>query len=130
MLVHPCSGGMGAVGLPGDWSSASRFIRAAFVKCNAVYAGDPAADTAQFFHMLDAVSMPKGAVLVPYEGKETPEITVYSSCCNTDRGIYYYCTYDNSRIWAVDMHKEDLNGSTLIAYPLMAENEIPCQNEK
>ncbi len=47
------------------------------------------------------------------------EITIYSSCCNQDKGIYYYRTYDNSEIVAVDMHREDLDGETLAAYDLV-----------
>lgn len=121
------SRGMGAMGLPGDASSMSRFVRATFVKLNSVSGESEKESVNQFFHILKSVEMQRGCVELE---KNVYEITVYSSCCNTDRGIYYYCTYDNSRVWAVDMHKEDLNGSTLIAYPLMAENEIPCQNEK
>ena len=121
------SRGMGAMGLPGDASSMSRFVRATFVKMNSVSGESEKESVNQFFHILKSVEMQRGCVELE---KNVYEITVYSSCCNTDRGIYYYCTYDNSRVCAVDMHKEDLNGSTLIAYPLMAENEIPCQNEK
>ena len=56
------------------------------------------------------------------------EITVYSSCCNTDKGIYYYKTYDNSQITAVDMFREDLESSEVIAYPLAKSMKIACQN--
>ena len=56
------------------------------------------------------------------------EYTVYSSCCNMDRGIYYYTTYENSRITAVDMHRADLDGKTPSAYPLQRELTIHFQN--
>ncbi len=56
------------------------------------------------------------------------EITIYSSCCNTDTGVYYYTTYENSRITAVDMHREDLDGRALIDYPLTHEQQILRQN--
>ena len=101
---------MGAVGLPGDWSSASRFVRAAFVRGNAVPEETPEGNAAQFFHMLDAVAMPKGAVLVQ-DGK--PDYTVYSCCCDTLRGIYYCKTYENNRITAIHLHGADLNGGAL-----------------
>ena len=51
-----------------------------------------------------------------------------NSCCNTDKGIYYYTTYENSGICAVDMHREDLNGNQLISYPLVKEPSIEYQN--
>lgn len=119
------SRGMGAVGLPGDASSASRFVKAAFVKMNSVSGDSEGESVSQFFHILKAVEMQRGCVQL---GKDIYEITVYSSCCNTDRGIYYYTTYDNGSICAVDMHKEDLQGSTLTSYPLKKEQDIEYQN--
>lgn len=118
------SNGMGALGLPGDWSSSSRFIRAVFARMNAACGSNERASVSQFFHILDAVSMPRGCVLV--NGK--PEITVYASCCNADTGVYYYVTYENRQITAVNMHKEALNGSGLIAYPLITRQQIHVQN--
>ena len=61
-------------------------------------------------------------------GKELYEITNYSSCCNMDKGIYYYTTYENSQICAVDMHKENLDGSKLIAYPMDKELKVDFKN--
>ena len=60
--------------------------------------------------------------------KEIYEKTVYSSCCNTDKGIYYYTTYENSQITAVDMRKEDLDGQELISYELVKTQQINYQN--
>lgn len=111
--AHP-SGGMGAVGLPGDWSSASRFVRAAYVLHHAQCEDTEDACVAQFFHMLDAVAMPGGSVLV--DGK--PDVTVYSCCCNADTGVYYYVTCENRAITAVSMRSHDLDGSVPVFYPL------------
>lgn len=119
------SRGMGAIGLPGDTSSMSRFVRAIFVKMNSVSGSDENESVSQFFHILKSVEMPRGSVKL---GEGIYDITIYSSCCNTDRGIYYYTTYDNSRICAVDMHKEDLQGSELMKYPLKKEQSIQNQN--
>ncbi len=119
------SRGMGAMGLPGDASSMSRFVRAAFIKMNSVSGASEQESVSQFFHILKSVEMQRGCVKV---GEEQYAITVYSSCCNTNRGIYYYSTYDNSRICAVDMHKEDLQGNNLINYPLKTQPEVNYQN--
>ena len=56
------------------------------------------------------------------------EITIYTSCCNVNKGIYYYTTYDNHQITAVDMHKENLDSNVLIRYPLIKEEQIRTQN--
>lgn len=119
------SSGMGAMGLPGDCSSMSRFVRAAFVKMNSVSGDSEEESVSQFFHILKSVEMQRGCVELE---KDLYEITVYSSCCNTDRGIYYYTTYENSGVSAVDMHREDLNGNKLTSYPLVKEPSILYQN--
>ncbi len=103
--------GMGAMFLPGDYSSASRFVKASFVKMNSVSGDGEKESVSQFFHILRSVEMPRGLVKAG-EGKY--EMTVYSCCCNTDKGIYYYTTYDNSEIKAVHMNDEQLMGCELI----------------
>ena len=101
--------GMGAMGLPGDYSSASRFVRALFVKENSASERNEKSNVNQFFHILNSVAMPKGCV----RSAEGFEYTRYSSCCNADSGIYYYTTYDELKIRAIDMHDADLNQSNL-----------------
>ena len=56
------------------------------------------------------------------------EITLYTSCCNTDKGIYYYTTYNNHQISAVDMHRENLDGEKLVQYTAIKEEQILMQN--
>lgn len=97
--------GMGGIGLPGDCSSASRFIRAGFMKYNSVSGSGEMESVNQFFHILGNVEFVRGSVCVK-EGMY--DITVYSSCCNLDKGIYYYTTYENREIIGVDLYQEDL----------------------
>ena len=115
------SRGMGGMGLPGDLSSQSRFIRAAFTKLNSRSEDTELASVSQFFHILESVSQPRGCCMVS-EGEY--EVTLYSSCCNLDKGIYYYNTYDNHRICAVDMYREDLESSRLARYPITGKESI------
>ncbi len=120
--LTPYSNGMGAIGLPGDFSSASRFIKAAFVKENSVTETD---GVNQFFHILSSVSMPRGSIVMD-DGRY--EITRYSSCCDTQNAIYYYTTYANSRITAIDMKKLLLQSEQLITYPLRESMDIYFEN--
>lgn len=119
------SRGMGAMGLPGDLSSQSRFVRAAFTKENAVTTGSPDDSVNQCFHILGAASQQRGCCRLE---KDVYEITIYSSCCDTTRGIYYYTTYGNRRISAVDMYRENLDGDKLITYPLVRDQDVYLQN--
>ena len=123
--LNKYSRGMGAIGLPGDLSSQSRFVRASFVKMNSVSAEGENESVSQFFHILNSVDQQRGCCQLE-DGKY--EITIYTSCCNASKGIYYYTTYDNHQITAVDMHKEDLNMNKLIRYPLIKEEQIKSQN--
>jgi len=115
------SRGMGAIGMPGDLSSVSRFVRAAFAKLNSVSGESEDESVSQFFHILGAVEQQRGLVKM---GDDKYEITIYSSCCNTDKGIYYYKTYDNWQIIAIDMYKEELEGASIIKYPLNSNKFI------
>ena len=119
------SRGLGALGLPGDLSSQSRFVRAAFVRMNAKSGSSEAESVGQFFHILHAVEQQRGCCELD-GGKY--EITLYTSCCNADRGIYYYTTYGNHQITAVDMHRENLDGDRLVRYPLVQGEQIALQN--
>ena len=56
------------------------------------------------------------------------EVTIYTSCCNGDKGIYYYTTYGNHQITAIDMRKEDLDGEELLRYPVIEGERIFMQN--
>ena len=123
--LRPYSRGMGALGLPGDLSSQSRFVRAAFTRLNSRSGSTELESVSQFFHILGSVSQTRGCC---HLGNGEYEITRYSACCNADKGIYYYTTYDNHQITAVNMHRADLDGSYLMRYPLVTGEQILAQN--
>ena len=125
LSLNAYSRGMGAMGLPGDLSSQSRFIRVAFVKMNSISGDSESESVSQFFHILNSVDQQRGCCDV---GEEKYEITLYTCCCNADKGIYYYTTYDNHQITAVDMHHEDLDGTEPACYPLICGEQIRMQN--
>ncbi len=125
LALETYSRGMGALGLPGDLSSVSRFVRAAFIGMNSVSGESESESISQFFHILTSVEQQRG--VVPMEDG-TYEITLYSSCCNTDKGIYYYTTYENRQLTAIDMGKENLNSVTLTLYPLITTQQVRFQN--
>ena len=125
LQLQSYSRGMGALGLPGDLSSASRFAKVAFTKMNSKSGDSEAESISQFFHILGSVDQQRGCCEVA-DGKY--EITLYTSCCNADKGIYYYTTYDNHQITGVDMHHCDLDGSELFRYPLVQGEQIHWMN--
>lgn len=122
-LTADCRG-LGAFGMPGDWSSPSRFIKTAFLRQNAVCGESESESISEFFHILGAVAHPRGCVRLG----DKYEITVYASCCNATRGIYYYQTVENSQITAIDMHRTDLDSRKIRVYPLVTGQQINWQN--
>lgn len=117
--LSPFGRGVGAIGLPGDFTPPARYVRAAFLKCNSVCGEDESSRISQLFHVLDNVAMPRGSVLTA-DGRE--ELTAYS-CCMSE-GVYYYKTYVNSRICAVDMRRESIDRTELIVYPISEKQDI------
>lgn len=111
--VNNYSLGLGALGLPGDFSSQSRFVKAAFVKLKALKGSGDRENINQFFHILSSVAMPKGCVKLP-DGQY--EYTRYSSCINAEKSVYCYTTYENRTIVKIDMHRQNLDGTALYVY--------------
>ena len=111
--------------MPGDLSSASRFVRVAFTKMHSISGSSEEESVSQFFHILGSVEQTRGCCEVE---PEKYEITIYTSCCNATKGIYYYTTYENHQISAVNMHHENLDADVLIRYPVITEQNIHFQN--
>ena len=117
--------GAGSIGLPGDFSPASRFVKIAYLRLNSVCKDDEVSSVSQFFHLLDSVAVVNGSIMLD-SGLEY--MTTYSCCINATKGIYYYKTYNNNQITAIDMNKEDLNSSELIEYSLFNSQQFLYAN--
>ena len=118
------SKGMGGMGLPGDLSSASRFVKATFTKLNSVSKDAESASISQLFHILGSVVQQQGCVKVG----NLYEKTIYTSCCNITKGIYYYTTYENSQITGIRLHGTDLDSCSLVCFPLVKGQQIRMEN--
>jgi choloylglycine hydrolase len=112
------SRGMGAIGLPGDYSSSSRFVRAVFVKSHTSRTSEP---VSRFFHVMDSVKVPLGCIKCD-SGKDVS--TVYTSCADPEDGIYYYTTYGSRGIHGVAFDRELISESEIKIYPLSHKESI------
>lgn len=103
---EPCFSGRGAQGMPGDWSSPSRFVRLAFLRRYAIPGGDEEEGVARMFRLLQSAAFPLGMVQVGETGPRTEldtqvsayDYTVYTGVCCAESLRYYWTTYDNQRI--------------------------------
>lgn len=123
--LKPLGFGSGTLGIPGDFASVSRFIRSAFLRANTPSVQNDGKTVAQFFNMLDYVKMVRGGVITE-DGQE--DYTIYSSCMDLNQGIYYYRTYENGRVNAVDLRKESLETAEVISFPYITEQDFNYQN--
>lgn len=115
------SNGMGAIGLPGDYSSLSRFVRATFAKYNTQAENTEQDNLRRFFEILSTVEIPKGLVKTK---EKNIHYTLYSSCISAEKGIYYYKTNKSKSINAVSLFNENLITSILYRFPLINETKI------
>lgn len=122
--LKPLGVAMGTKGLPGGLSGVDRFVRIAYLKSKFKVAEDLLSGVSQFLHMLNNVAMPRGAVIS--EGSD--DITLYSSCMCQQKGIYFYSTYNNNGVSAVDMNKEDLDGKAIKRFEYLDKLNILYQN--
>ena len=125
IALEPFGVGLGSIGLPGDFSPASRLIKAAFLRFNSVQGTGEEESVSRFFHLLDAVAMPDGIVRTQ-DGRY--EKTAYSCCMDAEKGIFYYKTYTNSRLTAVHMNRENLDGESLAVFELRRRQDVFWEN--
>lgn len=124
--VEAYSRGMGAMGLPGDPSSASRFVRAVFLARQAVAEQTQAGQITQFYHILRGVEQQKGAVVLQ---PGVYQYTRYAACCVPDDGLYCYCTYGSGGVMAVRLSGAAPEGCQLLSYPILQDLNMKIQNE-
>ncbi len=111
--IEKSSHGIGSLGLPGDFSSPSRFVRALFVKSHTTAGKDQLENISRQFHILSAVSQTKGLVL---SKDEKAIYTHYNVCMDMKTQNYYLKSYSNNRIQAVKLNTLPLDSSELISF--------------
>lgn len=107
-----CFSGSGAQGLPGDWSSPSRFVRLAFLKQYAVRASDEEEAVARMFHLFQSAAFPLGAVRVSEPGEPTAldrdvvefDYTIYTAIYCAESLRVYWTTYEDQRVRCADLN--------------------------
>ena len=113
--IRPFGQGTGMHGLPGDFSSPSRFVRATAFSNNALPSKDVNEGVFRAFHILNNFDIPKGAIRES-ESKTLMDYTVWTSVTDTTNAVYYYKTYKSQAVECVDLRKAlvDLKSPKLI----------------
>ena len=108
--IEPTGVGSGMLGLPGDWTPPSRFVKLALCVDSALPVKDAAGAVNLAEHILNAVDIPKGLIK---ESTEVPTVDIYGIAQWTiikdlTNKVLYYKTYDNTAWKSVDLKKFDL----------------------
>lgn len=131
--LSQCFSGSGMQGLPGDWSSPSRFVRLAMLKKFGVKGQDEAHGVANMMHLFQSAAFPNGMVRVSQEGHLTEydvevipyDYTIYTSVMCAESKRFYWTSYENQRVQYVDL--EQLKSRTQpVQFELGREPDFLC----
>lgn len=111
--LEPCFSGSGGQGLPGDWSSPSRFVRLAFLRKYAVKGAHEGQGVARMLRLMQSAAIPLGMVranwpgglAVLHSGAVPFDYTVYTAVCCAESGRFYWTSYENHRVQYVSLEQ-------------------------
>ena len=127
LTLTPFGQGAGGLGLPGDFTPSARFLRVAYWKKYTERTNNEVEGVTSLFHILSSVTIPKG-VVVNKEGKI--DYTIYTAAMCAQSKNYYFKLYGNSRISAVSLMAENLNGNDVMTFEWNRQQDINHLNRK
>ncbi|WP_152050903.1 MULTISPECIES: linear amide C-N hydrolase [Tautonia] len=124
MNFAPLGGGSGMIGLPGDFTPPSRFVRAVAFTQSARKTADGPETVYELFRILDNFNVPLGAA--EGEGEATTRgmrsSTLWTTGWDTKNKALYYHTQNNRRVRKVDLTELNFaEGREKIRFPLDKE---------
>jgi choloylglycine hydrolase len=125
VTLQPIGQGTGMLGLPGDFTPPSRFVRAVAFSVAALPSktGDDA--VLELFHILNNFDIPKGATRQKEaNNKFETEFTLWTSATDLKALKFYFRTYANSQIRMVDLTKMKLDGKDVVTIPMKGPEVI------
>jgi choloylglycine hydrolase len=111
--IPPLGQGSGMLGLPGDATPPSRFIRAVALTQSAVKSQNAEDATKTAFHIVNNFDIPKGFARQELNGQTFYDYTSWLTVSDLKQKIYYYRGYDNFKFYGVHLDKVDFGGTEL-----------------
>ncbi|MDB4374639.1 linear amide C-N hydrolase, partial [bacterium] len=109
--LRPFGQGTGMYGLPGDFSSPSRFVRATAFANNALPSKDIDEGVFRAFHIMNNFDIPKGAIRES-DNNTLMDYTIWTSVTDTKNAFYYYKTFKGQAVECVDLRTALVNLKT------------------
>ena len=127
ITLQPFGQGSGMLGLPGDFTPPSRFVRAVAFSQSVFkpMTGDDA--VLEAFHVLNQFDIPKGAAREHEKdehGNILADYTIWTSAGDLKAKRFYFRTYENSQIRMVDLMKMNLDGKDMVKISMKGGESI------
>lgn len=113
VALAPFGQGSGMVGMPGDFTPPSRFVRAAIYSSTAEPSKSGVDAVFQAFHILHQFDIPVGVTRQEADGVVYTDVTLATVVRDPQQLTYYFNTYDDQTIRVVDLNKFDLDGKAI-----------------
>ena len=125
ITLRPTGSNSGFLGIPGDATPPSRFVRAAFYRATAPQRATAFGTVLQCFHLLNCFDIPIGIDHPQGDAPDIPSATQWTSAIDlTHRRVYYKTAYDNS-IRCIDLAEIDFGRVKDQSHPLDEVREQP-----
>ena len=125
--LEPLGQGAGMLGLPGDYTPPSRFVRIAAFSQAVLPSKTGWEAVQQAFHVLNAFDIPKGVARdreKDEHGNIVADYTTWTSASDLKRKRFYFRTYENSRIRMVDLMRMDINGNKIVTISMKGKEAV------
>ena len=117
-VLLPLGQGGGLLGLPGDYTPPSRFVRAAALMPLIDQPADAASAEAACLHVLNSFDIPAGLISEEFKpGQMVPEVTSWVTVCNLTDRRYGYRTIGDPVPYVVDLTTTDFSTSRRTPVP-------------
>ncbi len=122
--ITPLGQGSGMLGLPGDFTPPSRFVRAVAYTQTALPVETAKDGVLQAFHLLNQFDIPKGAAMSVEHGVAVADHTLWTSAADLKNRRYYFRTYENSQIRMVDLKQVDFGAKPIKTISMRGDEVI------
>lgn len=116
--IAPFGQGSGMLGLPGDFTPTSRFVRAVAFSQSIKVGFDEKDSLNAAFHVLNLFNIPIGVVRHCENGKELYDFTQWTSASDLRNKKYFYHTYDNPQIRCIDLMSYNVDAREPLIFPM------------
>jgi len=127
VTLVPFGQGTGMLGLPGDFTPPSRFVRAVAFSQSVLPSQTGYEAVLQAFHILNDFDIPKGSSRAPEkdaQGNIVADHTIWTSASDLKAKRFYFRSYENSEIRMVDLTKQKLDGKSIVTWSMKGDEVV------